>query len=294
MTFRALHTTTYSYSEPVSICHNEVHLRPRNTARQTVLNSDLTVEPEPGHFFSRKDYYGNNATFFAIHEPHTQLSIEAESIVQIQTPPAPSLAFSPSWEQVRDAVRAHADADTLDAFQFAFASQYVKTGTEFAEFARPSFPAGRPLLEGVVDLSSRIHKQFKYAPKSTTIATPVEEALRERHGVCQDFAHVMIGALRALGLPARYVSGYLRSTSNTVGAEDSHAWVSSWCPDFGWFDIDPTNDVIPAEGHLTLAWGRDYGEVTPVKGVALGGGEQSIKVTVRVVPDAVERVIQLT
>ncbi|MEO8659928.1 MAG: transglutaminase family protein [Bryobacteraceae bacterium] len=293
MMYRALHTTTYTYSAPVSICHNEVYLRPRSSARQTVLHSEITVDPEPGYFFSRRDYYGNEATFFAIHEPHTELTVAAESIVEVHPVPPPPLDVSPAWEDVAEMARDHADADALDAYQFVFASHYVRTGVDFAAYAVPSFPARRPLLEGVVDLSSRIHKQFKYAPKSTTIGTPVEETLIRRQGVCQDFAHVMISALRSLGIPSRYVSGYLRSNAKSIGAEDSHAWVAAWCPGFGWFDVDPTNDVIPAENHLTLAWGRDYAEVTPVKGVAVGGGEQKITVTVKVLPDSIERVIQL-
>ena len=185
---------------------------------------------------------------------------------------------------MRDEARVHAGVESLEAYQFVFPSQYVHCGIEFASFAQPSFAAGRPVLEGLTELSSRICKEFKYDPRATTVATPAREVLRARHGVCQDFAHVMICCLRSLGLPARYVSGYLRSTGNVVGAEESHAWVSAWVPGHGWIDIDPTNNVIPSDGHLTLAWGRDYGDVTPVKGVALGGGEQSIAVRVSVTP----------
>lgn len=285
MTYRAKHTTTYTYSEPVSICHNEVHLRPRSGYRQTLIDSTLSVLPDPGHLFSRTDYFGNETTFFSIHEPHSRLIISAESLVEVRagTPIDPD--STPSWETVRGEVRAHRTAEAIDAYQFAFPSQYVKAGPEFAAFAAPSFPAARPMLRGLLDLSNRIFTQFRYDPKATTVATPVDEVLLARHGVCQDFAHVMIGALRSIGLPARYVSGYLRSNPSLVGAEESHAWVAAYCPGHGWIDIDPTNNLLPGEAHITLAWGRDYGDVTPVRGVALGGGEQLISVRVRVAPE---------
>lgn len=285
MTYRATHTTTYTYSEPVSICHNEVHLRPRSGYRQTLIDSMLTVLPDPGHMYSRGDYFGNEATFFSIHEPHSRLIISAESLVEVRpgTPIDPDA--TPPWDTVRAEVRAHRNAEAIDAMQFVFASQYVKAGPEFATFAQPSFPAGRPLLRGLLDLANRIFTQFRYDPRATTVATPVDEVLMARHGVCQDFAHVMIGALRSIGLPARYVSGYLRSNPGTVGAEESHAWIAAWCPGFGWIDVDPTNNLLPSDAHITLAWGRDYGDVTPVRGVALGGGEQMISVRVRVQPE---------
>lgn len=285
MLYRALHTTTYTYSKPVALCYNEVHLRPRNGGRQNVHWTDLRVEPAPGRYFSRKDYFGNETTFFAVHEAHSRMAIAAESVVEVRPAPAVDTGASPAWEQVKEVIRTRRDRDTLDAFQYVFPSKYVKTGADFSGLALPSFPAGRPFLSAVQDLSSRIHAQFRYAPRTTTVGTPVEETLRERHGVCQDFAHVMISSLRSLGLPARYVSGYLRSGRDTVGAEGSHAWVSVYCPKTGWFDIDPTNDVVPGEGHITLAYGRDYGDVTPVAGIAVGGGDQEIEVTVGVVPE---------
>lgn len=285
MTFRSQHTTAYRYHEPVSICHNEVHLRPRAGAHQSVLWSDLSVDPAPEHTVSRKDYFGNDVAYFAIHEPHQTLTITAVSVVEVLAfnPPAEA----PEWEEVRDSVREHGGAGTLEAFQYVFDSPFAKTGAHFAEFARPSFPARRSVLEGAVDLRRRIHREFRYAPQATTISTTTDEVLAARQGVCQDFAHVMIAVLRSIGLPVRYVSGYLRSGPKTVGAEASHAWVSVYCGDDGWIDMDPTNDVNPREGHITLAWGRDYGDVTPVRGVALGGGEQEVSVTVRVTPETV-------
>ena len=284
MKLRAEHTTTYLYSEPVAICHNEVHLRPRDEGRQTVVSSELSVHPEPDHSTHRKDYFGNSVTHFSIQTSHHMLVVTAVSEVEVRTAEPPLPELTPAWELVRDEVRAHAGAAEMEAFQYIFDSPHAATGPAFAEYGRTSFPAGRTWLAGVQDLSHRIHAEFLYDQRVTTIATPTEEVLRDRHGVCQDFAHVMIGCLRSLGLPARYVSGYLRSGPNMIGAEASHAWVSAYCPGWGWVDVDPTNDMLPSDGHLTLGWGRDYGDVTPVKGVALGGGEHVINVTVAVRP----------
>jgi transglutaminase-like putative cysteine protease len=188
------------------------------------------------------------------------------------------------WEQVRDELAAHDRPDTLEAFEYVCDSPFVAAGPELAAYARASFPAGRGLLEAVDDLCHRIHSEFTYEPNTTNIDTPLLETLKARRGVCQDFAHVMIGALRSQRLAARYVSGYLRSGADYQGAEASHAWVSVYLPGAGWVDVDPTNDIRPGTGHLTLGWGRDYGDVTPVKGIALGGGQQLVEVEVRVDP----------
>ena len=284
MTFRATHVTTYTYTDPVSICHNEVHLHPRGTARQSVQRSDLKVDPTPNYVHSHKDYFGNAVSYFAIHGAHSKLVVTAESIVDVHPFEPPAAALTPPWELVRDEVSFHESAETLDAFQFLFESPHVKTGPAFAEFALHSFTAGGNFLDAAKDLCHRIFKEFKYDKDATSIATPAEEVLLTRQGVCQDFAHVMIGCLRSLRIPARYVSGYLRSGPKMIGAEASHAWVSAYCSGFGWLDFDPTNDVLPSGSHLTVAWGRDYGDVSPVKGVAIGGGEQTIRVAVGVVP----------
>ena len=284
MTFRATHVTTYTYSDPVSICHNEVHLHPRGTARQSVKRSELKVEPTPNYVHNHKDYFGNAVSFFAIHGAHNKLIVTSESIVDMHPHEPPIAGLTPSWEVVRDEVSMHESADMLDAFQYIFESPFVRTGPAFAEYALPSFAGGRCILEAAMDLCHRIYKEFKYDREATSISTPAEEVLFARHGVCQDFAHVMIGCLRSLRLPARYVSGYLRSGPKMIGAEASHAWVSVYCSGFGWLDFDPTNDVMPSGSHLTVAWGRDYGDVTPVRGVAIGGGEQRIEVSVGVVP----------
>lgn len=282
---RAIHTTTYDYSEPVSLCHSEVHLAPRATRQQRVVSHELIIHPKPDSCTNHKDYFGNEVTYFAIDEPHQRLSITSSSVIDLQASQPIHPGLTPPWEQVREAVHRHEMAETFEALQFAFESPRIAIGPEFASYAGPSFTAGRPMLDAVMDLCRRIHREFEYDQRATTVTTPVGEVLSSRRGVCQDFAHIMIACLRSMRLPARYVSGYLRSGGDSLGTEASHAWVSVFCPGFGWLDIDPTNDVIPSGSHVTIAWGRDYSDVTPVKGVASGGGEQTIGVSVEVLPE---------
>jgi transglutaminase-like putative cysteine protease len=283
MILRANHTTTYMYSATVSICHTEVHLAPRAAPRQTVLEHDLHVAPTPDLVLPRKDYFGNETTYFSIHEPHQTLEVTATSLIDMHGAEPPEPCLTAPWETALDIVRRRQTAEAFEAFQFVFESPRVTLGPEFAQYAASSFPAGRPLLEGALDLCQRVFHQFEYDPRATTVTTPVDEVLESRRGVCQDFAHLTIACLRSLGLPARYVSGYLRTMEGAVGAEASHAWVSVFCPNAGWVDLDPTNNALPNGDHVTIAWGRDYSDVTPVKGVALGGGDQIIDVTVEVV-----------
>ncbi len=282
MMLRVFHRTTYSYREAISICHTEARLAPRSERGQTLFDHQLVVEPTPGSSVARKDYFGNAVTTFTIDEPHEVLRVTAQSLVETRGSEAIHPALTPPWEQVREAVRRHENDQTFDAYQFVFESPRVMPAPEFANYANRSFPAQRPLLECVLDLCHRIFADFKYDRGATTVRTPVAQAFHSRQGVCQDFAHVMIACLRSLGLPARYVSGYLRTDDNGVGAHASHAWLSIYCPGFGWLDIDPTNDVMPGAGHVTLGWGRDYSDVPPLNGVALGGAEQIIEVAVRV------------
>jgi transglutaminase-like putative cysteine protease len=284
MRYLTSHKTTYSYEGPVSQCVTEARLTPRALPHQRLLEWRIEVEPEPVVMDRRKDYFGNDVNAFSIFSHHDRFITTATSVVEVDAPAAPS--GSMAWEEVRDRVAAHADAETLASYEFVFESPYVDPSRELAEFARPSFSAGRSFVEAAGELSHRIHEEFTYLPKSTSIDMPLEKVFRGRHGVCQDFAHVMIGALRALRLPARYVSGYLRSGADIQGAEASHAWVAVYVPGSDWVSFDPTNDMIPSDGHVTLAWGRDYGDVTPVKGIALGGGQHTVEVQVRVVPAA--------
>jgi transglutaminase-like putative cysteine protease len=275
MIVTASHTTTYLYSNPVSICHTQTHMAPRESSRQKVRSHELTVSPEPSFASSRIDYFGNETDFFSIHEMHQTLTITSFSELELLPEEAPHSSMTPGWEEVRE-------FKSFFASEFVCRSPFVKKGPDFAEYALPSFAPGRPLLEAGFDLCHRIYKEFRYDPRATTISTPVDEVLRKKGGVCQDFAHLMISCARSMGLPARYVSGYLRSGADSIGAEASHAWCALFCPEFGWLDFDPTNDVMPACDHVTVAYGRDYSDVAPVRGVALGGGEQIVTVAVKV------------
>jgi transglutaminase-like putative cysteine protease len=288
MRILATHITRYWYSGPVSMCHTEVHLQPRASKNQTILEFALDVSPTPGSLLSHEDYFGNEVTFFSIAEPHRELIITSRCLANLEPAAPPALELSPAWEGARDEVWKRDTPETFEAAQFIFESPSIKVGAPFAQYAAPSFPAGRPLLSAVEDLSRRIFTEFHYDKRATTIGTAVDEVLDKRRGVCQDFAHVMIACLRSLRLPARYVSGYVRSGGDFAGEEASHAWVSVWCPVFGWQDFDPTNNVMPNGGHFTVAWGRDYSDVTPVRGVALGGGEQVISVSVDMSPQTAD------
>jgi transglutaminase-like putative cysteine protease len=281
MIYSAIHITRQLYQSPVSQSLNELRLTPRSLPGQQVRQVNICIEPEPATWQSRKDYFGNEVITVGVYEPHSRLVIEAKSIVEVGTPSLDALSPMP-WEQARDLIAAHPDDESLAALEFVYDSPFIAAADELAGYARPSFPPGRPLAEALLELSHRIYTEFKYKPNSTSIEMPLLEVLGNRQGVCQDFAHVMIGALRSLRLPARYTSGYLRSSPGSHGAEASHAWVAAFVPGSGWVSYDPTNDVMPTDRHLTLAWGRDYGDVTPVKGVAVGGGSHSVEVEVMV------------
>jgi transglutaminase-like putative cysteine protease len=283
MLYKATHTTRYLYDASVAQCQSEVRLTPRVLPWQTLLDSRIQTTPEPASVERHKDYFGNEVTSFTILESHDRFTTVATSVVNVEARPQSAVPDA-SWEDVRDELQHHAKPETLEAFEFVFDSPFVGTAPELAAYGRASFVQGRPLLAAVDDLMHRMHADFTYQPKATRIDTPILETLRSKRGVCQDFSHVMIGVLRSTGLAARYISGYLRSGANYQGAEASHAWVSVYVPGAGWVDVDPTNDVRPGTGHVTLGWGRDYGDVTPVKGLALGGGNQIVEVDVRVVP----------
>jgi transglutaminase-like putative cysteine protease len=284
MVYRAIHTTQYSYSLPVATSVNEARLTLRELPFQKVRSSSLQVKPEPASLSTRTDYFGNIVQTISVFEPHDKLSVTASSVVEV-LPSQQELLLSPAWDEARDLLATHRHrTDCLAAFEFTFDSPFVTRSRELAEYARPSFDPGRPVFDAVRELTTRIKKEFRYEPKSTSIDTPVSTVLEKRAGVCQDFAHLMIGALRSLGLAARYVSGYLRSGHELQGSEASHAWVAVFVPGSGWAYFDPTNDCVPSESHLVIGWGRDYGDVTPLKGITLGGGEESITVDVRVRP----------
>jgi transglutaminase-like putative cysteine protease len=284
------HETRYAYASPVSTSQHGAYLRPRALEHQRVHGDELEIDPEPVESSRRVDYFGNTVDQFTLLTPHEELLVRARSVVQV-TPSDREItpASSPPWEKVRDALRYARGTGPQEDSPFAYASPYVTIDPVLADFARPSFTPDRPLLAAALDLMHRIHAEFRYVTAATTITTPVTRVLTERQGVCQDFAHLQISCLRSLGLAARYVSGYLLTDPppgrpRLLGADASHAWLSVHCPAHGWVDLDPTNDVVPELRHITLAWGRDYGDVSPLRGVILGGGEHTLHVGVSVRP----------
>jgi transglutaminase-like putative cysteine protease len=290
MLLQVAHTTRYEYETPVSYCLNEVRLTPRFMPGQEIRQTDIVVEPAPAFLSSRKDYFGNDVTSFGVLEEHDRFSVTAKSVVDLR--PDPITASAISWEDTRRMLTERPDAACLVASEFLYGSPHVALSADLAAYAMKTFTPQRPLLDAIKELSHRINKEFKYEPDSTSIDTPLSEALRRRRGVCQDFAHIMIGALRSIGLAARYVSGYVRSGGKYQGAQASHAWVAAFVPGMGWISFDPTNDAMPSDSHVTLAFGRDYGDVPPVKGVTLGGGKQSVSVEVYVKPAEEERSLE--
>ena len=290
MSYRVRHVTEYMYSDAVSTSHHELHLRPRATPGQTVRDETLTVTPEPAVRRDRVDWFGNVATHLAIHSRHTRLAVTSTFVVDIAREPPPD--DDVSWEVVRDWLRAGADAEARTTVEMALPSPRARPSATAHAFAAPSFPPGRPLAEAARDLMHRIHAGFTYDPAATDVATSVDDVLRGRRGVCQDFAHVQLACLRALGLAACYVSGYLVTNhaqpaadeQALVGADASHAWVSVRLAGGAWLDLDPTNDVVATDRHIVIAVGRDFGDVTPMRGVLLGGGRHELIVGVDVTP----------
>jgi transglutaminase-like putative cysteine protease len=287
MKYRIIHKTAYRYSEPASLSQNELFLHPRETGTQQVVQSRLAILPAPEYLHQRTDYFGNIAHVFMVQQPHGELAMTATSLVETTPPAWPAPQGTASWETVAQRLAAHAGPAELEAFHFVFASPMITVGSGAMAYARPSFPPGTPVLAGAVDLIRRIFTEFTYDKSATTVDTTVDQVLAKRKGVCQDFAHLAISCLRALGLAARYVSGYLETKPppgkpKLVGADASHAWISLFVPDTGWIDLDPTNNLLTGENHITLAWGRDYGDVTPVKGVVMGGGAHTLSVMVDV------------
>ncbi len=288
MIYEITHETDYYYSSNVSLCHNLAHLTARDCPWQTCLGHQLQISSPTAVSFDRTDYFGNVATFFTVQEPHRRLTITAINRVEVHPRPVPAPAATPPWEAVAEMVRAGQGPEALDASQYLSDSHYITRDPALREYAAPSFLAGRPLLEAVLDFTRRIFSEFRFDSSSRNFDTPLTELLQVRSGVCQDFSHFQIGCLRSLGLAARYVSGYLLTSppgtqDRLVGADMSHAWVSVFCPGVGWTDVDPTNNVLGQDQHITLAWGRDYDDVSPLKGVILGGGRQTIRVGVDVV-----------
>jgi transglutaminase-like putative cysteine protease len=289
MIYKIVHRSTYKYKFPVSVGNHVACLKPRSSMQHQLTRNELNIHPKPATCTERIDYFGNRLCFFTVQEPHKELVVEARSEVRILENATPWPQHAPSWEEIAGSLQRDHSLCGLDAYQFAFESPRIKTRPEFAAYALQSFTPGRPMPEALLDLTTRIHQDFRFDSKVTTVRTPPEEVFQKRRGVCQDFAHLQIACLRSLNLAARYVSGYLRTyqppgIKRLVGADASHAWVSAYCPGSGWLDVDPTNNVVPTDGHVTLAWGRDYGDVSPLHGLVLGGGDHTLKVAVDMEP----------
>jgi transglutaminase-like putative cysteine protease len=305
MLLHVTHETRYVYTPPVETAQHLAHLKPLSTASQQLLSHALEIAPEPAQRSESVDAFGNTRAFFALEATHGELVVVARSTVQTAPArPLPDALAAQPWEAVRERFRYHKGTQYDAASAFVFASPYVPQLDDFADYARPSFTPGRPVLEAVADLTQRMFREFTYDGDTTEISTPAVEALAQRRGVCQDFAHIMIACLRTLGLPARYVSGYLLTQPppgqpRLVGADASHAWVSVYLPlpedadDAGhaagcWADFDPTNGRQPGEDYVTLAIGRDFSDVSPIRGVLHGGAQHSLQVGVTVEPAAAE------
>jgi transglutaminase-like putative cysteine protease len=289
MNYRIVHRTTYNYSYPVSLGNHVGCLTPRTLPHHRCTSSRLRITPPPATMSERTDYFGNHLSLFTIQEPHRKLVVEARSDVTIDDAITPWAASMPTWHEVVRALPHDHAPESVEAYQFVFESPRITPSHQLAEYASQSFTPGRQFGEALFDLTTRIFRDFKFDSKATNVRTPTEEVFRNRRGVCQDFAHLQIACLRSLHIAARYVSGYLRTypppgRPRLVGADASHAWVSAYCPGAGWLDVDPTNNLIPTTGHVTLAWGRDYGDVSPLRGLILGGRQHTLKVAVDMKP----------
>jgi transglutaminase-like putative cysteine protease len=288
--YRLIHRTKYTYEGAVTVSHHLARLAPRSLPGQHCPWHELEIHPVPVGRGVHLDSYGNVTQYFEIEGKHEVLEVISRSLVEVLPAFHPDARATPPWERVRDACRMEKLTPGSEAGAFRFASPMVPLGEGFAHYARAEFSPGRPVLEAVLGLTQRIFRDFKFDPKATEVSTPVSEVLKKRAGVCQDFAHLMLACVRSLGLPGRYVSGYLETApppgkTRLTGADASHAWVSVFCGEgAGWIDTDPTNNLLPGERHITVAWGRDFSDVSPLRGVTLGAGGQRLAVAVDVIP----------
>jgi len=289
MIFEVSHKTVYRYTARVAQSHHLLHLAPRPHPRQRVIRHDLLIAPNPVLRTDFTDYFGNPASAIAIENSHSELRIQSRGLIEVSAPAPADLSASPPWERVARCVSPSHGPYDLEVVQYLSPSHHTTTSRDLLAYVQPSFPPSRPVLDCAMDLTTRIYREFTYDSEATNVATTIAEILKIRRGVCQDFAHLLIAGMRVMGLPARYVSGYLLTRpppgkEKLVGADASHAWVSVWAPDAGWVDFDPTNDLIPRDEHITIAYGRDFQDVSPVTGVLLGGGSHKIDVAVDVTP----------
>jgi transglutaminase-like putative cysteine protease len=287
MKFDVSHRTTYAYRLTVAQSRHVLHLEPRETSQQRIVGHTVLVNPAPVAQTRIRDYFGNITHLLQIDEEHKELVVHARSTVELAATAPPDLGASSPWEKVARMSFDAPHAIDVDILQYTLRSRHTPLTREVIEFARQFFHQGRPTLDGAMALTTHMFETFSFDPAATDVSTPIAQVLSTRKGVCQDFAHLAIAALRSMGLPARYVSGYLLTrpppgSPKLIGADASHAWISVWAPESGWIDFDPTNGLMPAGEHVTVAWGRDYEDVSPISGVLLGGGDQTMTVAVDV------------
>jgi transglutaminase-like putative cysteine protease len=287
--YRVVHSTEYVYDDDVTVSYGQARLQPRELPHQTCRSSSVFVDPQPEDMRDHNDHFGNVTTYFHVAQPHTRLTVTSTSGVDVTPPVLPDAFHVQPWESVRDTLADRAGAHA-EAREFVLSSPLIGHHAEVRAYAQPSFPAGRPIGDAAVDLVHRIYADFTYKSGETTVKTTLPEVLERRAGVCQDFAHLMVGCLRSMGLAARYVSGYLETRPpagrpKLVGADASHAWASVLVPGGGWVSLDPTNDNVPDGRYVTTAWGRDYSDVPPLKGVIFTESKKHVlEVHVDVIP----------
>lgn len=289
MKYRIVHSTAYQYSDPVPVCHNQLRLSPRETAYTNCTSHRLLIRPSPSQVTRRKDWFGNPVQSFTLDESHRKLLLTATSRVTVSEQSLPDPASTPKCGDIAAGLPNESIEGWFDVIEFTFDSSLAARGETFRNYAADCLEPEQPILSATMSLMSKIHRDFKYDPKATTVVTRPDEALAQKHGVCQDFAHVAISCLRSFGVPARYVSGYLRTIpppgkERLIGADASHAWFAVWCGEAGWIDLDPTNDKVCGTDHIPIAWGRDYSDVAPIRGVFTGGGNHTLNVSVDVEP----------
>lgn len=284
------HRTTYRYTLPVIQSNHILHLSPRPTTHQLVARHKIDVSPTPRVRRERIDYFGNPTTHLLLDQDHDELSVTATSSVSVNDQPAPDFSTSSPWDAISARNFPEGHYPTREIFDFACLSRHTQPTPEVRTFAKQLFEPGLPVLVGAQRMMTRIFETFQFDNATTIVSTPVNQVLEQKSGVCQDFAHLQIAAMRALGLPVRYVSGYIRTAppegeKKLEGTDASHAWVSVWAPGLGWVDFDPTNNLINSEDHITIAYGRDFDDVSPISGVLLGGGPHTVHVAVDVRPE---------
>ena len=288
MEYQITHITEYEYFQPIAICHNIAKLLVRNTSDQQSIKTNINISPEPDRISEYVDFFGNKVLYFAIQQEHKKLTVSIQSIIEktISSPIQVNIYSDLAWNEI-PALLLDVTPEHITAKQFISETDYTKTSSEIHEYALKSFINGRSFFESTKELMQRIYTDFEFKPGSTNVTTPLIEVMKERKGVCQDFAHLAIACVRSVGLPARYVSGYIETAApegkeKLFGVDASHAWFSIYIPNTGWIDFDPTNNIIPSQQHITIGWGRDYADITPLKGVIVSSGKHKLSVSVDV------------